>query len=74
MKDFGQSGTAKAKASGLYNKLTSRTVVEFGHFLWDIVITLSELSLSLQKRDLSVAQVAAKLDGVMGLLMKYGEQ
>lgn len=74
VKDFGQSATAKAKASGFYKKLTSRSMVEFGHFLWDVIIVLSKLSLALQRRDISIAEVSDQVDGVMAVLVKYGEE
>ena len=45
-------------AQGLHDKLTLKSTVEFGHFLWDIVIILAKLSLFLQSTNRSVAEVA----------------
>ena len=48
--------------------------MEFGHFLWDVIIVLSKLSLALQRRDISIAEVSDQVDGVMAVLVKYGEE
>ena len=49
-KQNGQLKDAIGKTSGFHQKLTSRSFVVFGHLMWDIVIQLSKLSLSLQSR------------------------
>ena len=74
VKEEGQSVDAKARAKGYHNKLTSRTVVEFGHFLWDVVISLSRLSLFFQTRDSSVADVAMQLEAQVAVLENLGRQ
>ena len=71
VKEHGHSQKMKTKASGLLKKLTSRRMVEFGHFLWDVVITMSQLSLSLQKRDCCAAEVSDHMHVATVLLQKY---
>ena len=74
VKLHGQSQDAKAKARGFHEKCVNRSMVEFGHFLWDLVISLSRLSLALQKRGSSIAEVATQLDAQVAVLEKYSEQ
>ena len=69
----GQSVDAKAKARGFHDKLTDKVTVEFGHFMWDIVICLARLSLVLQTRGYSVAEVADQLHAQIAVLEKYAE-
>ena len=74
VKENGQSSDAKAKAKGFYTTMTVKYFVEFGHFLWDIVISLSRLSLALQKRGSSVVTVADQVDVQIAILDRYSEQ
>lgn len=74
VKENGQSTDAKARARGFHDKLMSKKTVYFGHFLWDTLITLARLSVFLQTRTLSVAEVADQLDGQIAVLEKYAEQ
>lgn len=74
MKENGQSVDAKAKARGFHTKLTTRSTVEFGHFLWDLVISLSKLSSFLQTRVLTVADVALQLDAQIAVIESLGTQ
>ena len=62
------------KASGFHQKLTSRSFVVFGHFMWDIVIQLSKLSLFLQSRTCSVADVADRLQATISVLQQMRQQ
>ena len=55
------SQVAKSEVAGYYKKLTSRSTVEFGHFLWDVVVSLAKLSLGLQTRNSVVSDIADHL-------------
>ena len=68
------SRDAKAKATGFYKKMTEKSVVLFGHFLWDIVICLSKLSLVLQQRKTSILEVQEHLIGTVAIIKKYKEK
>ena len=57
----GQAKDAIGKASGFHQSLMGRGFVVFGHFVWNVVVQLAKLSLSLQKRACSEADVADKL-------------
>ena len=46
VKEHGQSNDAKAKARGFHDRMTTRVVVEFGHFLWDVGADLQNRSLT----------------------------
>ena len=74
VKEDGQSVDAKARARGFHEKLTTRVFVEFGNFMWDVVINLASLSKFLQRRDCSIADVANQLAGHVAVLEKYSEQ
>ena len=63
----------KGQSHGFHDKLKDRTTVEFIHFLWDLVIILSRLSLALQKRGSSLAEVANQVSATVSLLEKYSE-
>ena len=70
----GQSKDAIGKASGFHQRLTGRGFVVFGHFVWDVVVQLAKLSLSLQNRACSVADVADKLQATISVLEHQREQ
>ena len=74
MKLNGQSRDAIGKATGFHLKLTTKSFVLFAHFVWDIVILLAKLSLSLQNRTCSVADVADKLQAMISVLQTLKEQ
>lgn len=65
---------AKARARGFYTKLTERHLVEFGHFIWDVVTNLAGLSKFLQRRNCSVSEVAYQLEGHVAVLLRYADQ
>ena len=72
VKDAGQLVDARAKAGGFYTKLKTQQFVEFGHFLWDVVMSLSKLSLLLQKKNASVADVSNAMFSQVDVLKQMG--
>ena len=64
------SHKTQATAKGLAKKLTSKAVFINGHFLWDVVNILSKLSLTLQTKTLTLADVHIAVDSSMCALNK----
>ena len=68
--DSGRTESA-AKAKNFLKILQDKAVVLFLHFLSDVVTVLSKLSLILQTRETTVAEVVSKLEATKEILILY---
>jgi len=57
-----------------WEKLTCKSFVVLGYIVWDVVLQLAKLSLSLQSCTSSVADVADRLQVTVSVLKLYTEQ
>ncbi|KAK2170665.1 hypothetical protein LSH36_1g07044 [Paralvinella palmiformis] len=57
-----------------WEKLTCKSFVVLGYIVWDVVLQLAKLSLSLQSCTCSVADVADRLQVTVSVLKLYTEQ
>lgn len=48
------NASSKNKATSMVKILSSRPVVKFAHFAWDVLVVLQKLSLALQVRNATV--------------------
>ena len=63
--------TQRAKARGLLDKMTQARFVLNLHLLLDVLSELKKLSLLLQKKDSSPADLAQMLDDLIATLERY---
>ena len=62
------SGMAKGKATGFVKSLRTKSLLLFLHFMLDVVTSLSTLSLGLQLKNISIADVDSRKEATQNHL------
>ena len=70
----GVRGDQQAKSRKLYRLATSYDIVQYACFLKDIFFHLCNLSNTLQKKDVSLAQVHSAMQVTRAVLVKFKER
>ncbi|KAJ8049652.1 hypothetical protein HOLleu_02490 [Holothuria leucospilota] len=71
IKDHSQTSTdSKGKSAGFLKTLMSREIIEFCHFMVDVLAVLSRLSQSFQRRDISIGEVPQLVSEAVSSLTK----
>ncbi|XP_030829455.1 zinc finger protein 862-like [Strongylocentrotus purpuratus] len=67
----GVSVDARAKSKGFLKQMKRKDVVLFAHFMLDVVTVLSKVSLTAQRSESTVPEVARSIDMALTTLKKY---